>query len=369
MDELTQTLIKLSISIRDYKLMQAICYNRLVNKTESERLQQMLLAMSSREEEDARDWTAAIQGLSQQGAKPVNTRMLRLRVALMMSLLGTRGFMEWAIIAEDESIEALAVLAGNLEDQEASETWTRIANDERLHIEHTKKEILGMEGWEMGGGGGVRDVIFGANDGLVSILALVAGVFGAVEQSNFVLLTGVAGAIAGTVSMGAGAYVSSKSEQEVTQKEQQRKGIRKKRSPQKEMEELVSFYQVQGFARSTAIGIAQRVSERVEQTEALTLGEELGLTSDEEWPPLKAGLLTGLSFMIASLVPILPFALLDITPAAITAGIASLVFLFLIGASKAIFTRQNWIRSGLEVFGIGTLAALITYMIGLVFPE
>ena len=107
----------------------------------------------------------------------------------------------------------------------------------------------------------------------------------------------------------------------------------------------------------------------MEQTQALTVGEETGLTTDQDWPPVKAGLLTGLSFFIASLVPILPFAFLLITPAAITAGIASLIFLFLIGASKAIFTRQNWIRSGLEVLGIGAFAAAATYVIGLIFPE
>jgi VIT1/CCC1 family predicted Fe2+/Mn2+ transporter len=287
----------------------------------------------------------------------------------MMSILGTRGFFEWAIIAEDESAEGLAILAGNLTDSTASEMWTRIASDERLHIERIKKQVLGMEGWEMGGGGGVRDVIFGANDGLVSILALLAGVYGAATESRLILIAGVAGAVAGAISMGAGAYVSSKSEQEVTEKENQRKGIRKKQSPEEEREELARFYQTQGFKKQEAEAIASRVSAEMELRAEYTIGEEVGLTSEEAWPPIKAAILTGLSFAIASVIPILPFAFMEVTPAAMTAAIASIAALFGVGASKAIFTRKGWIGSGLEMMAVGTLAAAATYAIGLLIPE
>jgi VIT1/CCC1 family predicted Fe2+/Mn2+ transporter len=215
----------------------------------------------------------------------------------------------------------------------------------------------------------VRDVVFGANDGLVSILALVAGVFSATTDSQPVLIAGIAGAIAGTVSMGAGAYVSSKSEQEVTQKEQERKGVRRKQSPEQEKQELIRFYQSKGFEQKKAETLAVRVTDRMETTQEYSIGEETGLTSEQDWPPIKAGFLTGLSFFIASIIPILPFALMEVTPAAVTALIASVVFLFGIGASKAIFTRQSWIRSGLEVMAIGTVAAAVTFVIGLLLPS
>jgi VIT1/CCC1 family predicted Fe2+/Mn2+ transporter len=226
-----------------------------------------------------------------------------------------------------------------------------------------------MEGWEMGGGGGVRDVIFGANDGLVSILALLAGVYGAVTQSRVILIAGVAGAVAGAISMGAGAYLSSKSEQEVTEKESERKGIRKRRSPEEEKAELVRFYQARGFRKPEAEAIVERVSARMDVEAEYSVGEELGLTSEEAWPPWKAAVLTGLSFAVASVVPILPFAILEATPAAIVAAIASIAALFAVGASKATFTRKSWVTSGLEMMGIGTLAAIATYAIGLLIPE
>jgi VIT1/CCC1 family predicted Fe2+/Mn2+ transporter/rubrerythrin len=372
MDKLTdrerRALLDAAKGVRTYKLMQAKGYERVAKKAHDERTKRLLLQISTDEAKDAQYWSERIEELGG-GHERLSSTAMDLRLALMMTVLGTRGFFEWAIIAEDESIEDLAIQAGNLTDAAASETWTRAASDERLHVERMKKEILGMEGWEMGEGGGVRDVIFGANDGLVSILALVAGVYGAITDSHTILVAGLAGAVAGSVSMGAGSYLSSKSEKEVTEKESERKGIRKRRSPEEEIEELVRFYQAKGFKRQEAEAIASRVSSRMELAEEFTIGEEVGLTSEESWPPMKGGILTALSFAVASVVPILPFAFMRVTPAVITAAIASIASLFAVGASKAIFTRKSWIRSGLEMMGIGTLAAAGTYVIGLAFPE
>ena len=154
----------------------------------------------------------------------------------------------------------------------------------------------------------------------------------------------------------------------MTEKESQRKGINKKRTPEEEKAELTSFYQAQGLGKEEAEAVAARVMSQMELRAEYTVGEEVGLTSEDSWPPIKAAVLTGLSFAIASLVPILPFAFLDVTPAAITAALASFAALFGVGASKAIFTRKSWIRSGVEMMAIGTLASAATYAIGLVIP-
>jgi VIT1/CCC1 family predicted Fe2+/Mn2+ transporter len=352
-----------------YKLMLSRAFLSIAQKTGEKRSRQLLIEISENENSDANNWEKSIRELQGGNSDKPAKRLVNLRVRIMMAILGPRGFIEWLVIAEDDVLEQMIILAENLQDKLSSERWGRIVGDERLHIERMKQELLGMVSWEMGGGGGVRDVVFGANDGLVSILALVAGVFGAYENSQLVLITGIAGAIAGTVSMGAGAYVSAKSEQEVTSKEQRRKGIKGKGSPQKEIDELVRFYTSEGFTEQTARSLASRVSERLGEMEELTIGEQTGLLSDQDWPPIKAGMLTGLSFLVASLVPILPFAFLEINMAAVTALVASVFFLFMVGASKAVFTRQNWIRSGLEVMLIGIVAAMVTYLIGLLIPE
>jgi VIT1/CCC1 family predicted Fe2+/Mn2+ transporter len=362
------SLLEAAKRVHTYKIMQSMGYERLIKKAANERTKQLLAEISANEFSDAKSWSQRIEQLADRDMKSTGTSFLNQRVWIMMSILGTRGFFEWAVIAEDETIEDLSIQAGNLADTATSETWTRIASDERLHIDRIKKEVLGMEGWEMAGGGGVRDIIFGANDGLVSILALVAGVYGAITESHVILVAGAAGAIAGAISMGAGAYLSSKSEKEVTERERARKGIRKGRTPEEERKELVSFYQEQGFKIERAQAVAERVASEMRSREVFTIGEELGLTSEESWPPVKAATLTGLSFAIFSLIPILPFAFMEVTPAALTAVIASVAALFGVGASKATFTRKSWLRSGGEMMAIGTLAAAATYAIGLALP-
>jgi VIT1/CCC1 family predicted Fe2+/Mn2+ transporter/rubrerythrin len=363
-----KVLLESAKRIRTYKLMQAKGYKRLINKATDERIKQLLTEISTNELSDAESWSQRIEQLAGGGRKSGKVSFLNQKVSLMMSVLGVRGFFEWAIIAEDESVEDFAIQAATIDDITASEEWTRIASDERLHIERMKKEVLGMEGWEMGGGGGVRDVIFGANDGLVSILALVAGVYGAITESHPILIAGIAGAVAGAISMGAGSYLSAKSEKEVTEKESDRKGIKRKGAPEEEKERLVRFYQARGFKRRDAEAVADRVAQQVESSESYTIGEEIGLTSEESWPPIKAAFLTGISFAVVSLIPILPFAFMRVTPAVITAVVASIACLFAVGASKATFTRKSWFRSGAEMMVIGALAAVATYAIGLAIP-
>jgi VIT1/CCC1 family predicted Fe2+/Mn2+ transporter len=363
-----KALLDAAKKVHTYKLMQSMAYQRLIKKAVDERTKQLLTEISSNELSDAGSWSKRIEQLAGGDRKSGRVSFLSQRVGLMIGILGIRGFFEWAIIAEDEAVEDFAIHAANIGDLTASEEWTRIASDERLHIERVKKEVLGMEGWEMGGGGGVRDVIFGANDGLVSILALVAGVYGAITESHPILIAGIAGAVAGAISMGAGAYLSAKSEKEVTEKESDRKGIKRKGTPEEEREKLVRFYQRRGFKRRDAETVADRVAQQVESRESYTLGEEVGLTLEESWPPTKAALFTGLSFAVVSLIPILPFAFMEVNPAVITAAIASIACLFIIGASKAIFSRKSWVRSGIEMMLIGALASLATYTIGLVIP-
>jgi VIT1/CCC1 family predicted Fe2+/Mn2+ transporter/rubrerythrin len=367
-DRERETLLGAAKEIHAYKCMQAEGYERLAKKAKDEGAKQLLLEISTDEARDSEYWSERIEKLGGKCKGRTGVFSAAGRVGLMMRILGTRGFFEWAVIAEEESIEDLAIQAGNIGDLSTSEVWTRVASDERLHVERVKKELLGMEAWEMTGGGGVRDVIFGANDGLVSILALVAGVYGAATVGHTVLIAGVAGAVAGAISMGAGAYLSSKSEREVLERESDRKGPRRKRGPEEERKELIEFYRSKGFKQGEAEALAGRALSALELRSELTIGEDVGLTLEESWPPTKAGILTGLSFAVVSLIPILPFALMAVSPAVVAATVASMATLFGVGASKAIFTRRSWVRSGLEMMIIGALAAAATYVIGLAIP-
>jgi predicted membrane protein (TIGR00267 family) len=211
-------------------------------------------------------------------------------------------------------------------------------------------------------------MIFGANDGLVSTLAFVAGVVGAITEPYVILISGIAELFAGTISMAAGAYQSSKSELEVLERQSQRAKV-EGRTPEEEKEKLIEFYQSEGYTKSEAEAIVERVASMEEAPIKAGTLEQLGLAPEEIGNPIKAGVLCGVSFGLAAIVPISPFVLkaLRITDAMIISIIATLASLFGVGAMKTIFSRKNWIRSGLEMMVIGASASVVTYVIGKAF--
>ena len=363
----TKRLLEVAKKIYAHKLMQAKGFDILAKKTEDERIKQLLLRISSDEATHADFWFERIKELGGKRQGATKTFFRDWRVGFMMRILGTKGFFEWAVVGEEESVRDLAIQAENIRDATASQAWSRTASDEKLHLERMKTEVLGMEAWEIRGGG-VRDMIFGANDGLVSTLAFVAGVVGAITNPSIVLLSGVAELVAGTISMGVGSYQSSKSEVEVLERESRRKEVKKGKTPEEEREELIRFYEGEGFKRGEAEAIVDRITKEKELPLQATTIEQLGLAPEELGNPVKAGLLCGVSFGLAAIVPILPFVLpIGIWEALIISVIGTVATLFGVGAMKTIFSRRSWVRSGLEMMAIGASAAAITYVIGSLF--
>jgi VIT1/CCC1 family predicted Fe2+/Mn2+ transporter/rubrerythrin len=351
-----------------HKLMQAKGFDILARKTKDEGIKQLLLRISGDETGHAEFWFEKIKQLGGKRQGATKTFFRDWKVDFMMRILGTKDFFEWAVAGEEESVRDLTVQAENIRDAAASQAWSRTASDERLHLERMKTEVLGMEAWEIRGGGGVRDMIFGANDGLVSTLAFVAGVVGAITNPSIVLLSGVAELFAGTISMAVGSYQSSKSELEVLERESRRKQVKKGKTPEEEREELTRFYEAEGFKRGEAEAIVDRIVKEKELPLQVATIEQLGLAPEELGNPAKAGVLCGVSFGLAALVPILPFALpIGIWEALTASAIGTVATLFGVGAMKTIFSRRNWVRSGLEMMGIGASAAAITYVIGTLF--
>lgn len=362
------SLLDVAKKIHAHKLVQISGYRVLVDRAKDERIRQLLIRIGDDEEKISEFWSGIMRELG--GDVETGSLLGDWKVGLMMSILGTKGFFEWAVIGEEEGIQDLAIQAEKIRDTATSETWSRYASDERMHLDRMRTEVLGMEAWEIHGGSGVRDMIFGANDGLVSTLAFVAGVMGAITDPNVILLSGIAELFAGTISMAAGAYQSSKSELEVMERESQREKI-KGRTPKEEKEELVRFYQSEGYTITEAESIVERIA--IEKEFSIEMGtlEELGLAPEEIGNPIKAGVLCGLSFGISAIIPIFPFAFkaLSTMDAMKFSIIATLASLFGVGAMKTIFSRKNWIRSGFEMMVIGASASAITYLIGTLFSS
>ncbi len=354
--------------IHSHKLVQIRGYRVLVDRTKDERIRRLLIRIVDDEEKITEFWSGRMRELGVD--VEAGSLLGDWKVGLMMSILGTKGFFEWAVIGEEEGIQDLAIQAEKIRDTTTSETWSRYASDERMHLDRMRTEVLGMEAWEIHGGSGVRDMIFGANDGLVSTLAFVAGVLGAITDPYVILLSGIAELFAGTISMAAGAYQSSKSELEVMERESQRETV-KGRTPEDEKEELVRFYQSEGYTIAEAESIVERIAKDKEFSITTGTLEELGLAPEEMGNPIKAGVLCGLSFGISAIIPIFPFAFkaLSAMDAMKFSIIATLASLFGVGAMKTIFSRKNWIRSGFEMMIIGASASAITYLIGTIFAS
>ena len=214
------------------------------------------------------------------------------------------------------------------------------------------------------GAGGIRDIIFGMNDGLLSTFSLIAGVAGGSTSSNVILLAGVAGAVAGSISMAAGAFVSTRAEREIKERQLtiERKEI--EHFPAIERQELSLLYQLKGIEKEKSDEIAQTIIANKEVALETMAKEELGFDPQQIVKPLRAALLSGGSFVIGSAVPIVPFLIMSGNKALYTAIASSLSGFFVIGAVRTLATGKKAFHSGLEMFLIGSIAALLTYFIG-----
>jgi len=223
-----------------------------------------------------------------------------------------------------------------------------------MHLERIRTQVLGMDSWEIRGGRGIRDMtnIFTSfYGGLISTLSFVTGVVGVLVEGQLIILSGLVALLAGSISSGAGAYQSSISEVEILVRESQldRAHEVNGKRPQDERDKLIEFYHSQGYSIKEAEALVKRLEDKEHPFKAGSL-EELGLAPKEIGSPLKAGMLSGVSFALASSLPLFPFAFkfLRSTDALIISIVVTLAGLFCIGAMKTIFSRKKW-QSSLEV--------------------
>lgn len=228
--------------------------------------------------------------------------------------------------------------------------------------------ILKRERWHGRGGSWVADAIYGANDGLGAVFGIVSGVAGATNnQQHFILISGLAGMLASTLSMGAGAYLAAKSEAEVYEAEISRERAEVEENPEEEIEEMSLFYQLQGFSPEESQKMAERLAEQPEQFVQAMAQSELGLSEHRFPNQWTSAFSAGISTAIGAFVPIIPFFFSDGTMAVLISFVISLVAHFLVGALKSLITIRSWWASGLEMTWIGVIVAVVTYGLGLAF--
>jgi VIT1/CCC1 family predicted Fe2+/Mn2+ transporter len=211
----------------------------------------------------------------------------------------------------------------------------------------------------------IGDAIYGVNDGLGAIFGIVSGVSGAtLGNSRFVLIAGLAGMFASALSMGAGAYLASKSEREIYEAEFARERDAVEYNEAEARELLSLTYQVRGLSAEDADHFVGHIAEQKEQLVAALARERLNISEEGLSKPWVSATTAALSTAVGAIIPVLPFFFLAGLPAIIVAAIISLIAHFAVGAAKSLITIRSWWSSGLEMTLIGALEGAVTYVIG-----
>lgn len=213
-------------------------------------------------------------------------------------------------------------------------------------------------------GGGLRAAIFGVNDGLVSNTSLLLGLVGAGMNRSVIVLTGVAGLIAGAASMAAGEYVSMRSQREMFEYQIGLEREELEMYPEEEAAELALIYTARGMDPDAAGQLADDTIAQPEQALDALAREELGLDPDALGSPWRAAYASFLAFGLGAVLPLLPFFFGTGRAALIAMLALAAAALLAAGLTASLFTGRSALYSAVRMLLIGAAAGAITFFVG-----
>src|SRR5436309_13394220 len=314
-------------------------YRELAGCEPDEKRKGILLRMAEAEERHAQRWAEKLADLGE----PIPTIPDSLGRRLQRWLdraLGTEIAIRRMEAAEEKHEAAFRdqrerVLAG---EHDVKDFLRESAVEEKAHARELQTmvpqlgprtvldTILKRERWHGRGGSWVADAIYGVNDGLGAVFGIVSGVAGATNnQQHYVLISGLAGMLASSLSMGAGAYLAVKSEREVYEAEIAREKAEVEENPEEEIEEMALFYQLQGFTPEEAQRMAERLAEQPDQMVQAMAQSELGLSQQHFGKPWTSAFSAAVSTAIGAFIPIIPFFFMSGVPAIVAAFVISII--------------------------------------------
>jgi len=236
------------------------------------------------------------------------------------------------------------------------ENETRVSGTQMARFEKRHRSV---------GGNAIRAAVLGGNDGLVSNFSLVMGIAGATANQQGVLLAGVAGLLAGALSMALGEWISVKSSQELYENQMQLEMEELEINPEGEKQELKLIYMAKGIPEDQAKDIVEELMKNKEHAHEVLVKEELGINAEElKGSAMEAALSSFVLFAIGAIIPVFPFMFTSGMKAIVLSTIASAIGLFLIGAAITLFTGRNVWFSGFRQVFFGLAAAAVTFGIG-----
>lgn len=215
------------------------------------------------------------------------------------------------------------------------------------------------------GGNALRAAVLGGNDGLVSNFSLVMGIAGASSGQKEVLLTGLAGLLAGALSMALGEWISVKSSQELYENQMQLEMDELESNPEGEEKEMALIYITKGVPEDQARQMAKEMIQKTEEAHQFLIKEELGINPEElKGSAMEAAITSFILFAVGAIIPVIPYFFTGGMRAIFFSAGLSAIGLFLIGSSITLFTGKNIWYSGFRQVLFGMIAAAITFGIG-----
>jgi len=239
------------------------------------------------------------------------------------------------------------------------------ADDQNLQqalAAHVEAEIHGSRLREY-----IQGIVLGGNDGIVTTFAVVAGTVGAHLSSVVVIILGLANLLADGISMGAGVYLSLKSERDRYMRLRKEETQEIEDDPEIEREEVRHAFRARGFAGDLLEQAVATITANKERWVDTMMQEEHGLVGSEHDRPFLKGLITFCSFVVFGSIPLIPYVLA--LPDSLRFGSAlgsTVIALVLLGITRSIVTRERIFKGPLEIVGIGLLCAAVAYGVGAV---
>jgi VIT1/CCC1 family predicted Fe2+/Mn2+ transporter len=216
---------------------------------------------------------------------------------------------------------------------------------------------------KVGSGTYLRDMVYGANDGIITTFAVVAGVAGASLDVKIVLILGIANLIADGFAMATGNFLGTRSENQFKMREREMEEWEVVHVPDEEKKEIEAIFKKKGFSGEKLKQVTNIITSNKKVWVDEMMIHELGIIPGEEGNPLKNGFATFIAFVLAGFLPLIPY-IIGVSDGFTIAIIMTGIALFSVGALRNIFTKQNWIIAGLEMLGVGAIAAVVAYGLG-----
>ena len=249
--------------------------------------------------------------------------------------------------------------------KDVKETALDLAKESAMHTE-SLQELTGTSGepWHKTESGGmVGNIVYGFNDGLTANFGLVVGIIAATSDVSTILVTGIIGTVADSLSMGASGYLAAKSEQEVYDHEIEVERDEIRLMPDIEEDEFALIYAARGMPLEQARSLAQEVMSDPERALAEKIQTELKI-GEVYATPFKEGWITGIATAVGAFIPVAPFLFTEGVLAIWMSFTLAMMSHFAVGATRSFFTGRGLFRSGIDMFAVGLGVAGVGYLVG-----